>query len=71
MQAILTLKADANVEDFKNIIDPFRANMASQVPAMHASAWAADSSDSRKIFLFVGWDSIEVSLVLAQCIPQY
>jgi hypothetical protein len=66
MQGILTLKEGVKVEEFKKIIDPFRASLAGKVPGYHGSAWSVDSTNDRKIFLFAGWDSIEVSLVLAQ-----
>jgi hypothetical protein len=69
MQGILTLKEGVKVEDFKKIIDPFRASVVSKVPGYHASAWAVDSNDERKIFLFAGWDSVEVSLVLTRRLP--
>jgi hypothetical protein len=71
MQGILTLKEGVKVEEFKKIIDPFRANVVSKVPGYHASAWAVDSTNDRKIFLFVGWDSIEVSLLLARRLSWY
>jgi hypothetical protein len=68
MQGILILKEGVKVEDFAKINDPFRASVLGKAPGFHASAWAVDSTNDRKIFLFAGWDSLEVSLVLAQCL---
>jgi hypothetical protein len=69
MQGILTLKEGVKVEDFKKINDPFRASVLGKAPGYHASAWAVDSNNDRKIFLFAGWDSVEVSLILARRLP--
>jgi hypothetical protein len=69
MQSIFTLKEGVKVEDFKKLIDPLRASVISKVPGYHASAWAVDSNNDRKIFLFAGWDSVEVSLVLTRRLP--
>jgi hypothetical protein len=65
LQTILTLKDGAKIEDFKSVIDPFRTGFASNVP----TTWAVNSSNDREVLLFLGWDSIEVSLVSAQCLP--
>ncbi|KIM87485.1 hypothetical protein PILCRDRAFT_278443 [Piloderma croceum F 1598] len=59
---ILTLKEGVKVEEFKKIIDPFRASLAGKVPGYHGSAWSVDSTNDRKIFLFAGWDSIEAQV---------
>jgi hypothetical protein len=68
LQTIFTLKDGAKIEEFKSVIDPFRASkFASEVP----TCWAVNSFIDREVFLFVGWDSIEVGYVSAQRLLQY
>jgi hypothetical protein len=66
MQGIFILKEGVKIEEFAKIFNPFHANVVSKAPGYHASIWSVDSTNDRKIFLFAGWDSVEVSLVLAQ-----
>jgi len=52
---IFTLKDGAKIEEFRNVINPFREGFASKTP----TSWAVNAFDDREVFLFVGWDSVE------------
>jgi hypothetical protein len=67
LQTIFTLKDGAKIEEFKSVIDPFRVGFASKVPTSRA----VNSFNDREVFLFSGWNSIEVGFVSAQRLPQY
>jgi len=67
LQTIFTLKDGAKIEEFRNVINPFREGFASKTP----TSWAVNAFDDREVFLFVGWDSVEVGFVSAQRLPHY
>ena len=65
MQSVMTLKDSADIKDFQSVVDSFRTGFAKG-----PTIWTVNSSNDREVFLFAGWDSIEVSLVFAQRLPQ-
>ncbi|OSX65718.1 hypothetical protein POSPLADRAFT_1132813 [Postia placenta MAD-698-R-SB12] len=56
--AIMTLKDDVSIEQYKSIADKMIAS-AKQAPGVHDACYGITEADPHRAYVFVGWDSID------------
>jgi hypothetical protein len=56
----MTLKEGVKYEQVEPIIDAFGSSVIGEYPGLHGATWAPNSSNDREVYVFPGWDSIEV-----------
>ncbi|KAH9949052.1 hypothetical protein B0H21DRAFT_841415 [Amylocystis lapponica] len=55
---VITLKPDAALDAFRGAIDAGLARVRAS-EGSHGGCWSMPGGDSRKAYIFVGWDSVE------------